>query len=342
MTDTVSETHTEREARESLTEGEVELVLNYLLSHRMAFIQEFLRTRGLPFSGTKEKLRRRLEGYLSDGRLDATDLVRLLNEIEGWGNQHIYMYKATDRLIEPWLEEDSARQRLVNLGLADLFNRQRPLVLPEETTLSSIEWAPERVRFVWIEKRQWEERVSEEDIEEEGMVWRAYRINVSRGLIAFDWDLVSGHAMLMIQRLPKGTKYHHIRDRFEKELEPIVCLSQFERMRVSRAIQHIEASGEVRRRQLAYQTRQGGKATLTSAGQLRDTFADPDLERAGQALKGETVGLLGNFYWLPVQGKLGRELHSKLYASDQRVGIFGEHQERDVRYVLSRIRYYCG
>ena len=341
MTNTVSETEAEREARESLTEGEIELVLDYLLLHKMAFTQDFLRDRGLPFSGTKAKLRERLEGYLSDGRLDAPDLVRLLNTIEGWGNQHIYLYKGSSKLIEPWLEEDSVRKRLADLGLADLFNRQRPLVLPEETTLSSIEWTPERVRFVWIEKRQWEERVSEEDIEEEGMVWRAYRINVSRGLIAFDWDLASGHAMLMIQRLPRGTKYHHIRDRFERELEPILDLSQFEQVRVSRAIQRIQESGEVRRRQLAYQTRRGGKATFTSADWSRDTFADPDLERAGQALRSGTAGLLGNFYWLPVQGKLGRELHSKLYASDQRVGVFGEHLEQNVRYVLFRIRYYC-
>jgi hypothetical protein len=340
MADTVSETHTEIKARESLKEGEVELVLNYLLSHKMAFTQGFLRTRGLPFSGTKAKLRERLEGYLSDGRLDAPDLVRLLNEIEGWGNQHIYLYKGADQLIEPWLKEGSVRERLADLGLADLFNRQRPLVLPEETTLSSIEWTPERVRFVWVEKRQWEERASEEDIEEEGMVWRAYRINVSRSLIAFDWDLISGHAMLMIQRLPRGTKYHPIRDRFEKELEPIVGLSWFEQVRVSRAIQRIQASDEVRRRQLAYQTQRGGKVTFTSAGRSRDTSTDPDLKRAGRALSG-TAGLLGNFYWLSVQGKLGRELHTKLYASDQRIGIFGEHQERDVRHVLSRIRHYC-
>lgn len=341
MADTISETHTEREAHESLTEGEVELVLDYLLSHKKAFTQEFLRERSLPFSGTRERLRERLEGYLSNGQLDSANLVWLLNRIEGWGNQHIYLYRASDQLIEPWLEEDSVRKRLANLGLADLFNRQRPLVLPEETTLSSVEWTPERVRFVWIEKRQWEERVSEEDIEEEGMVWRAYRINVSRGLIAFDWDLVSGHAMLMIQRLPRGTKYHHIRDRFERELEPILDLSQFEQVRVSRAIQRIQESGEVRRRQLAYQTRRGAKATFTSADWSRDTFADPDLERAGQALRSGTAGLLGNFYWLPVKGKPGRELHSKLYASDQRVGVFGEHLEQDVRYVLFRIRYYC-
>lgn len=326
---------------ENQTAAEANLVLDYLLAHKKEFIQGFLRGRHLPFSGTKETLRRRLEGYLSDGRLGIADLIRLLDKIEGWGKQHIYLYKAPDRLIEPWTQESSARSLLDDLGLTELFNRPRPLVLPEEPTLSAIEWTPDRIRFIWVEQRRWEERISEEDFEREGIVWRAYRVNVSRGLVAFDWDLVSGYAMLMIQQLPRGTKYKQIRDRFTRELEPIVGLDHFEPVLVSRAIRPIEASREVRRRQLAYQTRRGGKAAFTSASRSRDTFEDPSLQRAGQALQGETAGLLGNFYWLPVEGKLEHELHCKIYAPDQRIGIFGERREEEIRYVLFRILHYC-
>jgi hypothetical protein len=340
MADT-AKTVSEEKDPGSLTEEEVELVLDYLLSHKMAYAQDFLRARNLAFSGTKAMLRQRLEEYLGDGRVDAVELLRLLNRVEGWGNQHIYLYRASDQLIEPWLREDSARKRLTDLGLGDLFDRPRPLVLPVTAALSSVEWTPEQMRFVWVERRGWEERAPGEDIEEKAMVWRAYRLNVARGLVAFDWDLVSGHAMLMIQRLPRGTQYAPIRDRFERELEPIVGLSLFEPVRVSRAIQRLQASDEVLGRQLAYQTRRGGKATFTSAGRSRDMFADPDLARAGQALESGVAGLLGNFYWFPVEGGLGRELHCKIYASDQRVGIFGEHLEKDVRYVLFRIRHYC-
>lgn len=342
MEGSVSAQHAGEQIAGDLTEAEIDLLLSYLLSHKKAFTQEFLRARDLYFSGTKERLQERLQEYLADGRLQPLDLVKLLNTVEGWGNQHVYLYRAADRLIEGWQDEESVRGHLEGLGMADLLNRQRPLVLPEEPALSSIEWTPERVRFVWIEKRMWEERAVAQDVEQEDMVWRAYRINVSRGLVAFDWDLVSGDGMLLIQRLPRGTQYRAIRTRFEQELDPIVSLSQFERVRISPAIQRVEASQEVRRRQLAYQTPRGGKVRLTSAGQLADTSTDPDLERAEQVLRGETASLLGNFYWLSVPHKLRGELHTKFYASDQGIGIFGEHDERDVRYVLSRIRRYCG
>jgi hypothetical protein len=342
MTGTAIDAMTERASPDSLTPNEIGLVLDYLLSHKQAFLQDFLRKHSLPFSGTKQRLRERVEAHLAEDRLAASDLVQVLNRIEGWGNQHIYLYKAPDRAIEPWLTESSVRSRLYGLGLAGLFGRPRPLVLPDERTLSSIEWASERVRFVWVEKQQWEERVAGQDIEQDGMVWRAYRLNVSRGLIAFDWDLVSGYAMLMIRRLPHGTRYDAIKKELESVLEPLVSLSQFERLRVSRAIPDIQRSSEVRRRHISYRTIRGGEASLTSAGRSRDALADPALKRADSALEGDTTGLLGDFYWLPAQGGLKSELHSRLYAQDQRVGIFGEHQEKDVRHVISRIRHYCG
>jgi len=341
MADAVHETHNGVEDPDHLKQEDVKLLLDLLLSHKMAFAQELLRARGLPFSGTKARLRQRLEAYLKEGAIEADDLVQLLNKIEGWGNQHIYIYKSPKQQIERWVDEDLVRRHLGALGLDDLLNRQRPLLLPEEPTLSSIEWTPELARFVWVEKRSWEERIPDEDREEGDKVWRAYRVNVSRGLVAFDWDLVSGYAALMVQRLPRGTRYHQIRDRFEEDLEAIVGLRHFERVRISGAIQRIEMSDEVRRRQLAYQALRGGKVSFTSASSSRDTFADPDLDRAGDIFRGTAAGLMGNFYWLPVKGRLQSELHVKLYARDHRVGIFGEHEELGVRYVLSRIRYYC-
>jgi hypothetical protein len=338
---TVSEKQGTGPAAGPLTGADLERALDYVLSHRMAFSQAFLRDRGLAFSGTKEKLRARFEEYLVDRRVPADDLVQLLNEIEGWGNQHLYLYRAPDRLLEPWWEEASARERLADLGLESLFGRQRPLVLPDQATLASIEWAPDRARFVWVEKRQWTERASEQDIEQDDMVWQAYRRKVTRGLVAFDWDLVSGDAMLMIQRLPAGRTYRPVRDRYEAELAQIVGLDHFQRVRVGPAIHPIERSDEVRRRQLTYRTLRGGEAALTSANQWTDAYADPILNRAGQALQDDTAGLRGNFYWLPVAGKLGGEVHTKIYGSDERIGIFGEHREGDVRYVISRIRHHC-
>jgi hypothetical protein len=327
---------------------ETSLVLDYLLSHKMQYSQNYLREHALPFSGTKAWLRTRLEGYLREGRITFQELVALLDVIEGWGNQHIYLYKAPSQILTLWDTEESTRHHLQSLGLSELLNSPRPIVLPDTPTLSSVIWNPSRLRLVWVEKRLWRERTPQHDKKVDDMVWEAFQIHTSRGLVTFDMNLVSGDAMLMIQRLPdrRGpshrTDYPQVRDEFEKQLEPITSISYFERIPISPAIQHIEqlAQSEVRRRQVSHRTEQGAKANWISATPDQDIFADPDIKRSRHALGNRIASLHGDFYWLPIERELTRRLHCKLYTIDQRIGVFGEHTEGDVRYVISRIRQY--
>ncbi len=316
------------------------LALDYLLAHKMAFTQDFLRGKELPFSYTKPLLRQKLEQYLQEKKIDPAELISLLNTIEGWGDQHIYLYNAPSQIVNHWRELETVSSHLQNQGLEGLLNRPRPLILPDKLELSAIEWSPDRLRFIWVEKRQWEERLEASDLQKGDIVWKAYRLKVSRGLMAFDIDLVTGHAMMMIQKLPRGTGYAIARDRFAKELEPIVSLSQFQLVRVSPAIGKIEKSTEVRNRHLHYQTMQGGQVRLISPHEKIGTHDDPVLHRAGETLGADATGKAANFYWLPVKELYDDEIHVQLY-DDHRINIFGERREKEVRHVVSRVRHYC-
>ncbi len=330
---------------ENRSDEEINLVLDYLLDHRMQFTKDFLRNRDLPFSGTKAKLRERLTAYLSAGKVDYGELVSLLNAIEGWGNQHVYFYHGNNHLLSFWQNLDTARNYLISIDpeLVNILNRPIPLVLPDETTLSSIEWTPTRLRLVWIERREWNERVEEEDIRKGDMLWQAYRVKTSRGLVAFDWHFLTNDAMLMIHTLPSGSHYRRIRATFEDKLNVLVHLDQFDPLRVAECVHRIKRSDEVRRRHLEFRTVHSGTVKLTSSDTSHDTLEDPVLERTHGALESETAGLVGHLYWKRGDG-LSEEVNCKIYGADdqdQRVSITGEHREQDVRYVLSRIRYYC-
>lgn len=322
---------------------ELQLLLDYLFSHHKKFIQDFLRSRiDLLVSGTKAELRDRFDQALKDGRLVSSELVDLLDRIEGWGNQQVFLYRSNDSLVRRWANEESVRERLEECGLESLLNRRRPLILPDEPTLSSIEWLPERVRFLWVERRTWEERMPDRDRQEEDLMWRAYRARESRGVVSFDWSLVSNEAALMIQRLPRGTVYDDVKEHFEGELEPVIGIREFEQVRVARAIERIEHSEEADRRKLAHETRRGGRASFTSRGRTADVYADPDLQSARTALGNNVVPWLGNFYWKPVDDEVSGRMHVVLHTKDNRVGVYGEWYEEEVRHVLSRIRTHCG
>ncbi len=319
--------------------SESEAIMDYLLAHKMGFMQGFLKERGLHYSGTKKRLRERLGGYIESGKLTIGDFVGLLDSIEGWGDQHVYLYEAPKDLSETWSDSEKADGILKKAGLETLKNRRRPLLLPETPTLSTIEWSSARVRFVWIEKRAWEERVPDQDCTDGNMVWRAYRLNISRGIVSFDWDLLAHTAALLIRQLPSGSQYVKERDRFSSELAPILDLGRFRQVSLSPAMRVLDESSEVRRRQTNMRTRRGGTATFISPRKSEDIRSDPDLLDAKSALRDDAMSVLGNYYWLVGSSPdLVSDLHMKIYEEDQRLAIFGERAEGEVRYVLSRIR----
>jgi hypothetical protein len=91
---------------------DVDFLLNVLFDHNMVWIQQFLRDKGLSAKGNKPELRERVESYVEDGTLSTTDLVDLLDEFEGWGNQHVYLYKASDALIANLSDDKKLKETL--------------------------------------------------------------------------------------------------------------------------------------------------------------------------------------------------------------------------------------
>ncbi|HEV7744179.1 MAG TPA: hypothetical protein VGO56_04205 [Pyrinomonadaceae bacterium] len=319
---------------------ESESMLDYLLAYPSRLLRDFLRASGIPPFLTKPLSRERLLQKLKNGEVDAADIITQLDELEGWGDQHIFLYHSTLETAKRWSSEAGRISILQKNGLDHLLNRRNPCVLPLTPVISTIRGSNDRLRIQWVEQRVWDERLPQLDQVDGAVTLRAYHQRVRRGVTTFDWDLVTGHAALMIERLPHGTNYLAVRDRFESELESVVGISTFKRIRLSKATGRIEESGEARRRQYKHETERGYVASFTSPSPLHDAFEDPGVERARKAL-GKTVSLLGNLYWNPVSGKLDRHIHVKLYPKERRVGIFGACTELEVRHLLSRIRFHC-
>src|SRR4051812_19054886 len=132
-----------------------QVLMDLLFKHRLDVVRDFLREQELPSSGTKKKVRERVEDGLEDGSISSDDIIDLIDRVEGWGNQHIYLYKSGDEQIGRWATEAKAAARLRAVGHENLLNARRQLLLPANPTLCSVEWSAERVRFVWVERRVW-------------------------------------------------------------------------------------------------------------------------------------------------------------------------------------------
>lgn len=325
-------------------EGEIDgigdRVLDLLFAHRMTWVQRFLRVRQLAFAGDKPTLRSRLASYLQAGTVTANELIGLLDEIEGWGDQHVYMYTASDALLRNISIEANVREMLRRRRCLRLLNNRLPLLLPDAPTLSAIQWTSQRIRFVWIDKRTWRERLPDQDREEAGIEFDAYETKEARGVVSFECDLVSGNAALLIQRLPSGNRYVEQKLRFEQELERFIDIAELAECRISSGIRRIDETPGIRKRSTEFQTLRGSRIGLTSQSRKQDAYGDPTVRSARRAVGHNATGRLGNFYF-PSNDPNASDIHVKLYAQDQRIGIFGECSEDEVRHVLSRVRGYC-
>lgn len=320
-----------------------ESVLDLLLDHKLEFVRQFLADHSIARSGTIAELRDRIGAALDSRSISVVDITRLLNHIEGWGDQQVYLFQPSRGASREWQSEDRIRAALDAKGLGDLLNATHPLLLPPTLTLTSVIWTTAQLRLVWVKRRDWEQRDADLDTQDKDkkIVWKAYHQRTSRAISAFDWDLTTGSAMLMLRSLPTSSNnYKPERDELFDAVNSIVDVQHLQPLNLKKAIANLDQSKEVRRRQLHHQTTRGGGARFTSSARSQDTNSDPDLEKSRRALGAASYIRMGNFYWLASNPNLSSELHTTISASEGRISIMGEHPEGAVRHVIGRIRHF--
>lgn len=316
---------------------DIEIILDVLFENNKDFIVDFLSDHNLPTTGTKEELKSLVKDQVSQKKISPDEIVALVNKIEGWGNQRIYLFKVHGSLNKSWKDEGYVKTALKRAGALGLLNVERPLVLPQEQTLSVVEWSEERVKFVWICKVSYDERLKDEDEwdDERNLEYRAYRPRVKRGIVTFDWDLESGIAMLMIQRMPTETIHKEILDTTWKHLTKFVDSKLVKIIKLGNVIEKLEQTTDVRVRKGTTETTDGMRVDFKSKSRKHDAKSSPKYKKSKQAL-GRTFGYFGNFYW-KVNDNISKEIHTNLYSQNNSILIFSQHPEEEVRYVIDCI-----
>jgi hypothetical protein len=104
-----------------------------------AEIEELLRTRGAPFSGTWDViLNRRIPEALDSKRLGLEDLTGLLADAEENGRQHVFLYRCTSADAATYLDPTRIAEVAESRGTGDLISSPRLLDMPATPTLTDV------------------------------------------------------------------------------------------------------------------------------------------------------------------------------------------------------------
>ena len=159
------------------------------------FIKELLRTKNIRIGVNKDDFARNLTEAIETGRLRLGEVDGWLKDVEGWGNQHVYLYNISSTLRKD-LTRPKIRKRVQDAGLDEVWEAPTVLEFPDEPRLTSISCTDSMLRLVWQEASPGWTPVPDKDYtQEEGLdtfEYRAYRKVERRAITRFETRLGVG------------------------------------------------------------------------------------------------------------------------------------------------------
>lgn len=316
-------------------------IIDLLLSHSNRKLQEFLKSKNLAFSGDSSKLKERLVSNYDLGKISDNELTILLDELEEYGNQQIYLYKVPNAVLNQLRDEDFVINVLEKNNLSDLYNSYHPLSLPETPEIIYIVYDEDWLKIRWGVKKEDLGIPLDKKITEDGREYllRKYLITKIRDITLFQVSLITGEAELLIHK-SADADYDQEQNEYLNQIYNIFGWDPLDPIELNHAIGNIDNSGEVNTRKRGVKTPKGSDITVGSPSKDVSINEDEDADNATNVPMG--MRTLGHFYWLPEKSdsKLENKLYTRMYSN--RFAIYGERSEEEVNHVIKRIRHHIG
>jgi len=178
------------------------------------FIKDLLRRKQLPIGTNKAQFSKHLKAAIDAGTVLAADIDDWLHEVEGWGNQTIYLYRlsAADARDRLWTDESLLRRRVTKAGHGGQWAANTSVAFDTALTLTGVHALDGgRLRFEWHQGITVEDRAPERDFTrdegDETIQYRAYLLRRQRTVMRFEIRPRQRLAAAFVQ-VPVSSKEH--------------------------------------------------------------------------------------------------------------------------------------
>lgn len=344
-----------------------ELVKGIVVAQGNAFIKELLREKGIPIGATKPEFERNLLAAIDRGALGRQDIEDWLDEVEGWGDQHIYLYNVPRAITRSpvWRSAVSVRERVEAAGLGDLWNASTSQAFPEEMTLTGVHLDDSALRLSWHRAADtWVRepaRDRREEFEGDLYEFRAYRFRARRAVTRFvlrlgGADPATWVAAVFIPVAINSPEHEQILGRVDETLERLLELFDFDEVRrtqvvIANVIKNLDqargagsAGGAPPVTTQATRLISGGSyvefGSLSSTDDYRSATAVRRVRRSIRSPQlPDFVGSSGKLQFLAGQANgLGRDVKVQLFGEDKRIRIWRQLTAAEVWGILDVLR----
>lgn len=220
---------------ETLTAQQLkDLVRSLVHAQGNAFIKDLLRQHHTRIGATKDEFIVNLNDAIDEGNLTQQKLDVWLDEVEGWGNQHVYV------LAPPSIDTSNASDLIESSPLARYFDAPLSLDFPEKLELKAVKSSENGLSIVWHQRKEGWNRWPARDMHSvEGLdrVWlQAYRQRLDRSVVRFEWCYDEPYCAILIQRSPDIDHEAVIASIESLLADTRVMSAPFKRIKLTRAI----------------------------------------------------------------------------------------------------------
>lgn len=320
----------------------LERILNLLESFRgKAQVQQFLADKDVPYSGTWPTVRDKIEQAVKSKQVTQAELIALLEDIEEHGDQYIHLYDFSVAKAPRVKDKASVERLLTGEERERTLDKVMVIEKPStEPTLVSTQYSEQQLKLKWVQKRSFRKPLGE--TRQGQIVTVKYQIVDTRAVDLVMLNFAERKAMFCVQKVEPGVRDYkkqlqELRDRTARFIDP----DAFTPLDLQLLMKRMDDKKftEIRRRRYRAIDANGGLIDVTSPKESEDIYDGGLFEVGRDNYKGTVGSLSVNAYWLPVENKLKREIHT-IFPYKQAVNavVFLQRCTRLERdYVLSRI-----
>lgn len=311
-------------------------------------VQEFLKSKNIPFSGTwEELLDKRIIPSVSENKISNLELLEYLRIAEEHGKQHIFLYECAEDKAIALIDRKRMMDALKAKGLEALVNEPKILDQPDAPTFTDARWeaATKDLAFILkqIETRESQSHVADHRSSDGKTLTKEYELVRTRAV-----NLVKLHRTGLLEirisaRSTGSTKYKADVDLFWMNLNGLLQDSDFRpiplRFIKYRLMNEAKSlTGKIRVSNSVLRNEDGTTMIVASRGEEANLYDDTGASKGMKAFVDQDGYCEGSNFFFTKNANLSKDVHILLSGEINEFAITADCNREDYNYVLDEIR----